>query len=59
MSWRAALVLGAIFAAVGIVYLLVQGSGAFADRSGAAMLIVLGIAMAFAFSVLLRGSREL
>jgi hypothetical protein len=59
MNWRAALVLGAIFAAVGIIYLLVQGSGAFADRSGAAMLIVLGIAMAFAFSVLLRGSREL
>jgi len=37
----------------------VQGSGPYADRSGAAMLIVLGIAMAFGFSVLLRGSREL
>jgi hypothetical protein len=59
MNWRAALVLGAIFAAVGIIYLLVQGSSTYADRSGAAMLIVLGIAMAFAFSVLLRGSREL
>jgi hypothetical protein len=59
MNWRAALVLGAIFVTVGIIYLIVQGSGPFADRSGAAMLIVLGIAMAFAFSVLLRGSREL
>jgi hypothetical protein len=59
MSWRAALVLGAIFAIVGIIYLLVQGSGTTADRSGAAMLIVLGIAMAFGFTVLLRGSREL
>jgi len=59
MNWRAALVLGAIFATVGIVYLLVQGSGPSADRSGVAMLIALGIAMAFGFSVLLRGSREL
>ncbi len=59
MSWRTALVLGAIFATVGIIYLLVQGGGPYADRSGATMLVLLGIAMAFAFSVLLRGSREL
>lgn len=59
MSWRAALVLGAIFVIVGIVYLVVQGSGPYSDRSGAEMLIVLGIAMAFGFSILLRGSREL
>ena len=59
MNWRAALVLGAFFVTVGIVYLLVQGSGIWADRSGATMLIVLGIAMAFGFTVLIRGSREL
>jgi hypothetical protein len=59
MSWRAALVLGAFFVIVGVVYLVVQGSGIWADRSGATMLIVLGIAMAFGFAVLLRGSREL
>jgi drug/metabolite transporter (DMT)-like permease len=59
MNWRNALVLGGIFVIVGTIYLLVQGDGHTADRSGAAMLIVLGIAMAFAFSVLLRGSREL
>lgn len=59
MSWRAALGLGAFFVAVGIIYGVVQGDGAFADRSGATMLIVLGIAMAFGVSVLIRGSREL
>jgi hypothetical protein len=59
VSWRAALVLGAFFVTVGIVYLLSQGSGIFADRSGATMLLALGVAMGFAFSVLLRGSREL
>ena len=59
MNWRVALILGGIFVTVGIVYLIVQGNGIFMDRSGATMLVVLGLAMGFGFAVLLRGSREL
>ena len=59
MSWRAALGVGGFFAVVGIIYLLGQGTGTSQDRSGAVMLIALGLAMAFGLSVLLRGSREL
>ena len=58
-SWRGGIILGISFIAVGIGYLLVQGSGASMDRSGAALLIFLGAAMAFTFAILLRGSREL
>jgi hypothetical protein len=58
-SWRNALVLGAIFIVVGIAYLFLQGDGAYIDRAGALMLVMLGVAMAFGFAVLLRVSREL
>ena len=57
--WRNALVLGVAFVVVGIAYLILQGSGEWLDRAGATFLVVLGIAMAFTFSILLRGSREL
>ncbi|HYI23396.1 MAG TPA: hypothetical protein VEX62_12275 [Candidatus Limnocylindrales bacterium] len=57
--WRNAIILGIIFMAVGLLYLFVQGDGYGLDRAGVTMLIILGIAMAFVFSILLRGSREL
>jgi hypothetical protein len=57
--WRNAIILGLLFVAVGVGYFLVQGSGHTLDRAGATMLIGLGVAMAFIFMVLLRGSREL
>jgi hypothetical protein len=56
---RNALLLGALFVVIGIVYLILQGSGAELDRAGVTMLIALGAAMAFAFTILLRGSGEL
>jgi hypothetical protein len=55
--WRNAIIIGAGFVAVGLLYLFVQGDGLWLDRAGATMLILLGIAMAFTFAVLLRGSR--
>jgi dipeptide/tripeptide permease len=58
-TWRGAIVLGIGFIVVGVSYLLLQGSGEWMDRSGAVLLIVLGAAMAFTFTILLRGSREL
>jgi hypothetical protein len=59
--WRNALFLGVIFIVVGVIYFLVQGpdTGTTSDRAGATMLVILGLAMAFGFMVLLRGSREL
>lgn len=57
--WRNAIVLGAGFVAVGLLYLFVQGGGSTADRAGVTMLIVLGAAMMFTFVILLRGSRGL
>jgi preprotein translocase subunit SecG len=61
--WRNAVILGAIFLVVGIVYAWLQGFGSpdqnVPDLAGATLLIVLGIAMAFTFVVLLRGSREM
>ncbi|MGI8534533.1 MAG: hypothetical protein ACR2LP_06615 [Candidatus Limnocylindrales bacterium] len=57
-TWRGAIIIGLAFMVVGVVYLLVQGSGEFMDRAGATMLIVLGAAMAFTFAIILRGSRE-
>jgi hypothetical protein len=56
--WRNALILGAVFVATGIVYLVLQTPEGF-DRAGVVMLIAVGIAMAFAFAILLRGSGEL
>ena len=57
--WRNAIVLGAGFVAVGLLYLFVQGSGDTLDRAGVTMLILLGGAMMFTFVILLRGSRGL
>jgi hypothetical protein len=59
MSWRAALGVGGFFVTAGVIYMLVQGSGIWQDRSGGVMLIALGLAMTFGLAVLLRGSREL
>ena len=59
--WRNALILGLIFIVVGIIYFFVQGpdNGTTSDRAGVTMLVILGLAMAFGFTILLRGSREL
>ena len=59
--WRNALILGIIFIIVGIAYYWLQGTDTAitSDRAGATMLIILGAAMAFVFTILLRGSREL
>lgn len=59
--WRHAIILGIIFVIVGIVYFWVQGDdlATTSDRAGATMLVILGGAMAFVFSILLRGSRGL
>ncbi len=57
--WRNAIVLGLIFLVVGGAYLLLQGTGDTMDVAGATFLMVLGIAMAFTFTIVLRGSREL
>jgi hypothetical protein len=55
--WRNALILGVGFIVVGFLYYLLQGDGAYLDRTGATLLILLGGAMAFTFVILLRGSR--
>jgi hypothetical protein len=57
--WRTAVVLGGLFVAVGIVYLVVQGTGAELDHAGVTLLIAIGAAMAFTFTILFRGSAEL
>ncbi len=59
--WRNAVILGIVFVVIGVVYYLMQGDdlAATADRAGATMLLFLGAAMAFVFSILLRGSRGL
>jgi predicted phage tail protein len=60
VSARFAIVLGVVFVAVGSIYWFVQHYDlATIDYAGATMLVVLGVAMAFGFTVLLRGSREL
>jgi hypothetical protein len=57
--WRNALILGLIFVVVGVAYYFLNGPTVGLDVAGATMLVVLGIAMAFVFAILLRGSREL
>ncbi|HWH23636.1 MAG TPA: hypothetical protein VNW68_01960 [Candidatus Limnocylindria bacterium] len=57
--WRNALILGIGFMAVGVLYLVLQGNEQWMDRAGATFLILLGVAMAFTFIILLRGSRSL
>jgi uncharacterized BrkB/YihY/UPF0761 family membrane protein len=60
VNWRFAVILGVIFVAVGTIYWWVQHYDlATIDYTGAVLLVILGVAMAFGFSVLLRGSREL
>ena len=59
--WRNALILGVVFVVIGAAYWLLQGSDTAPtqDRAGAVMLLFLGAAMAFVFTILLRGSRSL
>jgi putative Mn2+ efflux pump MntP len=61
MSARAALLLGAFFVVVAAIYwvapYLFQPSHQ--DYTGFVLLGVLGVAMAFGFTVLIRGSRDL
>ena len=58
----AAFIIGAIFILTGIVYYFggeIWSNGQGYDPAGSVMLIVCGIAMTFAFMLVLRGSREL
>jgi hypothetical protein len=58
--WRRAIILGILFVSVGLIYLVSQyGHPETWDFAGVTMLIFLGVAMTFTFSVLLRGSRGL
>ena len=58
--WRNAIVLGIIFVVIGAAYWYLQGDSVLhLDAAGATFLILLGVAMAFVFTVLVRGSREL
>ncbi len=58
-TWRSAIMIGVGFMGVGVLYLVTQGAGETMDRAGATMLIALGVAMAFGFAIILRGSRDL
>lgn len=58
--WRNAVILGILFVAIGAAYWYLQGDNVLhLDAAGATFLILLGVAMAFVFTVLVRGSREL
>ncbi len=57
--WRSGLIIGAIFAVVGVAYLLLQGNGEWMDRTGATLLIVLGGALAFGFGIVLKAAKDL
>ncbi|MBX3029687.1 MAG: hypothetical protein KF809_05980 [Chloroflexi bacterium] len=59
MDWRRTLLLGAFFIFVGGLYLVVQGTGETIDLAGAVMLLLTGVAMAFGFAVMVKGSRDL
>lgn len=59
MDWRRTLVLGAFFIIVGLLYLVVQGSGMTIDLAGVTMLLLTGVSMAFGFAVMVKGSRDL
>lgn len=58
-TWRSAIMIGVGFMVVGVLYLVTQGAGETMDRAGATMLIALGVAMAFGFAIILRGSRDI
>jgi hypothetical protein len=58
----AAFIIGGLFIVTGIVYFFgseTWSGGQGFDPAGATMLVVVGIAMTFAFALVLRGSREL
>jgi hypothetical protein len=60
VNWRLAIAFGAIFICVGTLYFVTQKWGVDTrDLEGVTLLLVLGIAMAFGFVILLRGSRDL
>jgi hypothetical protein len=59
ITWRRTLVIGAFFIVVGIIYFVTQGDGAYRDLAGVTMLLLTGIAMAFGFAVMVKGSRDL
>ncbi len=58
----AALIIGGLFIVTGLVYYFggeLWSDGQGFDPAGATMLVVTGIAMTFAFLLVLRGSRDL
>ena len=57
--WRTAILIGVIFVAVGLIYYWLQGNGVYVDRIGATLLVILGGAMAFGFTILFKASRDL
>lgn len=59
ITWRRTLIIGAFFILVGLLYFAVQGDGSTIDRAGVTMLLLTGVAMAFGFAVLVKGSRDL
>ncbi|MFI5255047.1 MAG: hypothetical protein ACHQ15_06290 [Candidatus Limnocylindrales bacterium] len=54
-----AIAIGALFLVVGVIYGASGWGTPGKDAAGATMLIVLGIAMTFAFGIILRGTRDL
>lgn len=54
-----AIAIGAMFTVGGLIYAASGWGTSGKDAAGATMLIVLGIAMAFAFGIILRGTRDL
>ncbi len=59
ITWQKTLVIGAFFIVVGILYYVVQGTGATIDLAGVTMLLLTGVAMVFGFAILVKGSRDL
>jgi hypothetical protein len=59
ITWQRTLVIGAFFIVVGLIYYVVQGTGATIDLAGVTMLLLTGVAMVFGFAVLVKGSRDL
>lgn len=56
---RKTMLIGLFFIVVGIIYYVTQGTGATIDLAGVTMLLLCGVAMAFGFAVLVKGSRDL
>jgi len=58
----AAFIIGGLFIVTGIVYYFggeIWSNGQGYDPAGTTMLVVVGVAMTFAFALVLRGSRDL